>query len=336
MTTTAIGPKRARASAAAALLLALAGLAVLSMDQFSAGAAAALGALGVRLPRRLELELELAAGDDDDDDDDDALDRFACAAFSVCGDPCDANRADTCTEAIDQCNDRVNRIEGPLGSSLAVLPSNPTYRVKDILGANGARWRIDSMTILGEPRYRGTLLRETLIRTATWDRWGNGTQVLLHTLTPMEVENVIQSNSDVEGQQPGTAYLVGYGGGNGITLSQKDANYAAFGSLLTEMYEGGRCTALQKANGEDDQPLIVPFRMGDVSLSDKVAEEWAKMIKEQLAGKKRTVQIRGALHYGNNCLEGFYAWAPEKDARSVKALSYFVEKLQEQDGINVE
>jgi len=164
--------------------------------------------------------------------------RFACAAFSVCGDPCDANRADTCTEAIDQCNDRVNRIEGPLGSSLAVLPSNPTYRVKDILGANGARWRIDLMTILGEPRYRGTLLRETLIRTATWDRWGNGTQVLLHTLTPMEVENVIQSNSDVEGQQPGTAYLVGYGGGNGITLSQKDANYAAFGSLLTEMYEG--------------------------------------------------------------------------------------------------
>ena len=102
------------------------------------------------------------------------------------------------------------------------------------------------------------------------------------------------------------------------------------------MYEGGRCTALQKANGEDDYPLIVPFRMGDVIVDDGVAEDWAKSIKEQLAGKKRTVQIRGALHYGHNCFLGKFSWAPEKDGRNVKVLSKFVEMLQMQDGINVE
>lgn len=93
----------------------------------------------------------------------------ACAAFSICGDPCDQHRADTCTEAIGHRADSVERIDGPAGSQLAVLKSNPTYRVKDVLDISGTRYRLDSMTILGEPRYRGTLLRETLIRTSKYD-----------------------------------------------------------------------------------------------------------------------------------------------------------------------
>ena len=218
--------------------------------------------------------------------------QHACAAFSVCGDPCDATRSQTCTEAIGQCSATIDRIDGPLGSTLAVLSSNPTYRLKDILFVIGNRYRLDSMTILGEPRYRGTLLRETLVRTSTYDKWGNGTMVSLHSsLSPDEVEAMVQTRSDVEGQPPGTAYMDGREGGNGIYLADRDDTIPTFAGLLKRMYEEGRCEGVvgpDYGGGADqqvrgDQPLIVSYRMGDETWPKSVADDYAAKLVAELS-----------------------------------------------------
>ena len=345
--------------------------------------------------------------------------QHACAAFSVCGDPCDPTRSQTCTEAIDACSSRVDRIDGPLGSTLAVLSSNPTYRLKDILFVIGNRYRLDSMTILGESRYRGTLLRETLVRTSTYDKWGNGTLVPLHDhLTPDEVESMVQTRSDVAGQPPGTVYLDGRDGGNGIRLADRDDTIPTFASLLRQMYEEGRCEGVvgpdvggaggyagSTTAGEPheytyefqqvrvDQPLIVSYRMGDETWPKSVADDYAAKLVAELSAPSSTdreegddvevevaqesnneedandnveegevpgdsgieiqeqrrrrlqsvgsgsnnkrVQIRGALHYGNDCHSGHYFRTLESEEANVRTLSYFVEQL-EKGGIEVE
>lgn len=45
---------------------------------------------------------------------------------------------------------------------LAVLPRNAAYRLADILGRGGQKWRSDGLRILCEPIFRGTLLRALL------------------------------------------------------------------------------------------------------------------------------------------------------------------------------
>lgn len=341
--------------------------------------------------------------------------QHACAAFSVCGDPCDATRSQTCTEAIDQCSSTIDRIDGPLGSTLAVLSSNPTYRLKDILFVIGNRYRLDSMTILGEPRYRGTLLRETLVRTSTYDKWGNGTMVSLHSsLSPDEVEAMVQTRSDVEGQPPGTAYMDGREGGNGIYLADRDDTIPTFAGLLKQMYEEGRCEGVvgpdygggAEQQVREDQPLIVSYRMGDETWPKSVADDYAAKLVAELSSvssasptdeeggqqgdgeaeteakaeaetvqentnddeeeareaanedegegntgieiqeqrrrllsvsnsRRRRLQIRGALHYGNDCHSGHYFRTLDSEVVNARTLSYFVEQL-ERGGVEVE
>lgn len=72
--------------------------------------------------------------------------------------------ADTCMEAVAECQPNVQFLDG-----VAVLESNSVYRVTDLLTLQGMRWRLDSVRALCDARYRGTLLREVLRRTATLD-----------------------------------------------------------------------------------------------------------------------------------------------------------------------
>ena len=283
----------------------------------------------------------------------------------------------------------------------------PTYRLKDILFVIGNRYRLDSMTILGEPRYRGTLLRETLVRTSTYDKWGNGTMVSLHSsLSPDEVEAMVQTRSDVEGQAPGTAYMDGREGGNGIYLADRDDTIPTFAGLLKQMYEEGRCEGVVGPDymygggaGEQvrkDQPLIVSYRMGDETWPKSVADDYAAKLVAELSSLSdeeegqqddgeaeaetvqentndeeeeveeeaneeegegdtgieiqeqrrrlqsvtsssscKRVQIRGALHYGNDCHSGHYFRTQNSEVVNVRTLSYFVEQL-EKGGVEVE
>ena len=50
---------------------------------------------------------------------------------------------------------------------LAVLEKNSVYRVHDLLLHSGVRFRQDSVTVLCEPAFRNTLLREVLTTTTT-------------------------------------------------------------------------------------------------------------------------------------------------------------------------
>lgn len=52
---------------------------------------------------------------------------------------------------------------------LAVLEKNSVYRMHDLLVHSGARFRRDSISVLCEPLYRGTLLREVLATTSFLD-----------------------------------------------------------------------------------------------------------------------------------------------------------------------
>lgn len=71
---------------------------------------------------------------------------------------------DNCTEAVAECEPNVQYLDG-----VAVLEGNSVYRVTDILMMQGMRWRLDAVRALCDSRYRGTLLREVLRRTATLD-----------------------------------------------------------------------------------------------------------------------------------------------------------------------
>ena len=50
-----------------------------------------------------------------------------------------------------------------------MLERNSWYRFGDIVNTKGHRYRLDSATILCEPRYRSSLLRQMLFRTALLD-----------------------------------------------------------------------------------------------------------------------------------------------------------------------
>ena len=86
-----------------------------------------------------------------------------CACPGVCT-QAGRRSAETCTEAVAECEPNVQYLDG-----VAVLESNPVYRVTDILTLQGMRWRLDATRTLCDARYRGTLLREVLRRTATLD-----------------------------------------------------------------------------------------------------------------------------------------------------------------------
>jgi len=86
-----------------------------------------------------------------------------CACPGVC-EQAGRRPKENCTEAVAECEPNVQFLDG-----VAVLESNPVYRVTDILTLQGMRWRLDATRTLCDARYRGTLLREVLRRTATLD-----------------------------------------------------------------------------------------------------------------------------------------------------------------------
>lgn len=170
------------------------------------------------------------------------------------------------------------------------------------------------------------------------------------------MEDIVRTRSDAEDQPPGTAYLTGFTGGNGIVLAGGDTNGPVFAKLLKEMYEAGRREGITGGNGDgaddgdgsvsdpaDDQPLIMAYRMGDEFWSKNVVDRYAEELLEELSltpapqdivGRRR-VQIRGSLHYGNNCHNGLYSWTPQSEAANLQMLSFFVEKL-EKGGVDVQ
>ena len=74
---------------------------------------------------------------------------------------------------------------------IAVLEKNSVYRMHDILVHSGVRFRRDSVSVLCEPMYRGTLLRNVLATTSLVD----GAPLLQH-YGPEKLELLLAQRSD--------------------------------------------------------------------------------------------------------------------------------------------
>ena len=218
-----------------------------------------------------------------------------CACASICRGEVTSHGTDShlCTEAIPACMNAIKRV----GTwHLALLESNPVYRVKDLVQRKGARWRLDAMTILCEPRYRGTLLRQALARSVTVD-----SRKLSTTLSDAEVEAQIATRAE---GQVGHYQLTGHEGPSGVSLPR-----SLWGSLLHEL-------RLRRGNGDcadvaSPDELVVIMRLGDeVSHTAQLM----KAIRSYLATHNATSEsgypsprravVSGTLAFADNKLGG--------------------------------
>ena len=126
----------------------------------------------------------------------------------------------------DICAKNVDHIEG-----VAVLDHNSHYRFSDIIRSEGNRYRYDSVTVLCEPRYRNTLLREALLRSSHLN--GAPLAELCGSAAPTStacgeaVEAAVAQTAEPHPSQVGWARLQGHSGPSGITLSSSDTRRMA-------------------------------------------------------------------------------------------------------------
>lgn len=254
----------------------------------------------------------------------------------ACSSSCDRFQEplETCTEGIPACGSNQARI-GDIG--LAVLHSNPVYRLHDLVWHAGNRYRIDCMTILCEPRYRGTVFRRVLQDMSTW----HGIPVLRY-LPDAHVEAFVASLTDTE--KAGVYYLQGLGGGgpHGPYTENRgpsDLNIPNAGSLqnstaavLKKMKEADECIGLA-----NDNELVIAVRAGD---ANSEANEILDTVTTYLNVSEHRSSIAGAvvstvLHYGNDKYMSVDAESDIGDERSLNRIHEIVAKIEEEFGLSV-
>jgi len=216
----------------------------------------------------------------------------------------------------------VDHIEG-----VAVLDHNSHYRFSDIIRSEGNRYRYDSVTVLCEPRYRNTLLREALLRSSHLN--GAPLAELCGSAAPTStacgeaVEAAVAQTAEPHPSQVGWARLQGHSGPSGITLSSSDTRMAARSSALATKSHTGKCFKAPL------NTLVVPVRMGDVlcgdaetakkppGIEDLVSSVKALIAKLAHSGQPAThVHYSGVMHYGSNEVNGRYERTPKCDVNN--------------------
>ena len=215
---------------------------------------------------------------------------------------------------------------------LAVLEKNSVYRMHDILIHSGVRFRRDAISILCEPTFRNTVMREVLLATTTIDGGkplafnglaaggvdvvdantnsgnnaggGRAQQQLLPRRTAAEVEELVSMRSDDDSggaressRSPRPGYMADAGvfGPSQITLGGVELNLQALAKALLAK----RAREPDQCYGADDDELVVPLRLGDANSDLK---ETQKRIDEYMAsycGLQITkALVTGVLHFG--------------------------------------
>lgn len=227
-------------------------------------------------------------------------------AACACSAKCDTGAPANCSEALESCRPYVEQIEG-----VAVLEHNSHYRLSDITNALGLRYRYDSVTVLCEPRYRKTLLRDALVRSSFLDGvpLANlcGNEPPRSTACGQAVERAISERAE---PKPGWANLQGASGESNLTLSTGGEKEAALASALSGKLHRGGCQKAPKST------LVVSVRMGDVLCDDprvqKHATKIMSLVNEVKAYINRSVDVithvrfSGVMHYGSNEIAGLY------------------------------
>jgi hypothetical protein len=177
--------------------------------------------------------------------------------------------------------------------------------------ALGMRYRYDSVTVLCEPRYRKTLLRDALVRSSFLDGvpLANlcGNEPPRSTACGQAVERAISERAE---PKPGWANLQGASGESNLTLSTGGEKEAALASALSGKLHRGGCQMAPKST------LVVSVRMGDVLCDDPRVQKHAPKIMSLVNASKayinRSVDVithvrfSGVMHYGSNEIAGLY------------------------------
>ncbi|CAE7214520.1 unnamed protein product, partial [Symbiodinium sp. CCMP2456] len=134
---------------------------------------------------------------------------------------------------------------------LALMDQNDAYRVGDLLWHRGspkhARWRADSIAILCNSAFRGTLMRDMLRSAVLVDN---------HAIAPSLSDPDLEQLLSMRGEgRVGYAYASGETGPNNLTLPSTAEAWAGLRHVV-----GLRYTALGPSS---DDVLLVPLRLGD-------------------------------------------------------------------------
>ena len=110
-----------------------------------------------------------------------------------------------------------------IGDKLSVLEKNSVYRMHDILVHSGIRFRRDSISVLCEPLYRGTLLRDVLVTTSLVDGVPFSQQLESNTKGPKDLEWLIAQRGDGL-QDPNETLAAGNPGNDGGVHVEHDGD----------------------------------------------------------------------------------------------------------------
>jgi len=168
---------------------------------------------------------------------------------------------------------------------LALMDQNDAYRVGDLLWHRGspkhARWRADSIAILCNSAFRGTLMRDMLRSAVLVDN-----HAIAPSVSDQDLERMLSSRGE---GRVGYAYASGETGPNNLTLPSTAEAWAGLRHVVGLRYRSLRSSP--------DDVLLVPLRLGDEPrwrLQD--VEESLKLF---LTPGRRVAraEVSGALHY---------------------------------------
>ena len=174
--------------------------------------------------------------------------------------------------------------------NLAVMEFNTVYRLDDILRHHGDYYRRDTVSILCDPAFRGTLLRSVLRNTT-----------LIHgkpvpnNMPEEDLEAVVGATG--EGAGPGYAFAGGLTGPSGIELAPEEEQLEKYYYELRARYQLGRC----ETSAPDE--LVVPLRLGDLRSDAASVRSRIDATLEKYECHERRIRkavVMGVLHYGFN------------------------------------
>lgn len=230
-----------------------------------------------------------------------------------------------CTESIPFCAATV-RWHGR-DPNIAILEDNEVYRVSDVVGRGGSKWRIDAIRVLCNARYRGTLLRAALEAHSLYK--GAPVRRGVEEHGPGWLEDTLAATAPTEA-------FKGVTGPSGITLGRTRELKATFVSLLRDRYEQGACEVAA------DTELVLHPRLGDTEIRSNARgkesnQELLRQVRRYIARFPSItgVVINVVLNFGpvpwkkrRNGIP-IFTYTQEQEDAAVGWVSGFLEDLQE-------
>lgn len=201
------------------------------------------------------------------------------------------------------------------------MEKNSVYRLDDILHHSGSYYRRDSVSVLCDAAFRGTMLRSVLQNTTRI----HGRPLEAYGMAQQDLESMVSSTGDVGGS--GYALAFGLTGPSGIELASEEEQIEKFYYEMRALRDLGHC----ETSAPDE--LVVPLRLGDLTSDVGSVVEHMNAL-QGCRGQLRKAVVTGVLHYGFNVstersyftthvvhsrkLSGFHPCAPSRCKNTVQ------------------